>query len=288
MADNISVTAGSGTTVATDDVGGVQYQRVKIAWGADGSATDASNAAPFPVYLATVANTQPVSGTVAATQSGTWNVTNISGTVSLPTGASTAANQASILASLGAIGDSAWASGNGSHTALLKTLATAALDTTTASPVSVRTPCDVISVTPTLDTSIYDSGDVLFATTAIAGATRAADERSALNSIAVIDKDDQKPALRLLFFKAAVTFGTINAAPSISDSDAANYLGHVDIAAADYVDLGGVSVACAKNIGLMLEAASGLTTVYVAGMLTAGTPTHTASGLVFNFGVVQS
>lgn len=34
-----------------------------------------------------------VDGTVAATQSGTWNVTNISGTVSLPTGASTAAKQ---------------------------------------------------------------------------------------------------------------------------------------------------------------------------------------------------
>lgn len=33
--------------------------------------------------------TQPVSGTIAATQSGTWNVTNVSGTVSLPTGAST-------------------------------------------------------------------------------------------------------------------------------------------------------------------------------------------------------
>lgn len=34
-----------------------------------------------------------VDGTVAATQSGTWNVNNVSGTVSLPTGAATAANQ---------------------------------------------------------------------------------------------------------------------------------------------------------------------------------------------------
>jgi hypothetical protein len=37
--------------------------------------------------------TQPVSGTVAATQSGTWNLNNISGTVSLPTGAATSAKQ---------------------------------------------------------------------------------------------------------------------------------------------------------------------------------------------------
>jgi hypothetical protein len=34
-------------------------------------------------------STQPISGTVAATQSGTWNINNISGTVSLPTGAAT-------------------------------------------------------------------------------------------------------------------------------------------------------------------------------------------------------
>lgn len=47
--------------------------------------------------------TQPVSGTVAATQSGTWNITNVSGTVSLPTGASTAANQATEIASLSSI-----------------------------------------------------------------------------------------------------------------------------------------------------------------------------------------
>lgn len=33
--------------------------------------------------------TQPVSGTVSAAQSGTWNINNISGTVSLPTGAAT-------------------------------------------------------------------------------------------------------------------------------------------------------------------------------------------------------
>lgn len=33
--------------------------------------------------------TQPVSGTVTANQGGTWNITNISGTVSLPTGAAT-------------------------------------------------------------------------------------------------------------------------------------------------------------------------------------------------------
>lgn len=39
MADNVAITAGSGTTVATDDIGGVQYQRQKLTLGPDGTAT---------------------------------------------------------------------------------------------------------------------------------------------------------------------------------------------------------------------------------------------------------
>ena len=41
MADNVAITAGSGTTVAADDIGGVMHQRVKVSLGADGSAVDA-------------------------------------------------------------------------------------------------------------------------------------------------------------------------------------------------------------------------------------------------------
>lgn len=156
MADNINVTQGTGTIIATDDVAGVQYQRVKLSQGADGSATDVSSASPLQVTLANTGSnttavkvdgsavTQPVSGTVtasaqpgvdigdvtinnaagasavniqdggnsitvdgtvAATQSGTWNVTNISGTVSLPTGAATAANQSTEITSLQLLDD---------------------------------------------------------------------------------------------------------------------------------------------------------------------------------------
>lgn len=34
MADNVAITAGAGTSIASDDIGGVQYQRVKLALGA--------------------------------------------------------------------------------------------------------------------------------------------------------------------------------------------------------------------------------------------------------------
>lgn len=39
MADNVSITAGSGTNIASDDIGGVQFQRVKMTVGGDGTNT---------------------------------------------------------------------------------------------------------------------------------------------------------------------------------------------------------------------------------------------------------
>lgn len=49
MADNVSYTPGSGVNIAADDVGGVLFQRVKIATGADGTAVDATASNPIPV-----------------------------------------------------------------------------------------------------------------------------------------------------------------------------------------------------------------------------------------------
>jgi hypothetical protein len=52
VADNTTLNTGSGgDVIATDDIGGVKHQRVKIEHGDDGSATDVSSASPLPVYL---------------------------------------------------------------------------------------------------------------------------------------------------------------------------------------------------------------------------------------------
>jgi len=51
MADNVAYTPGSGAQIAADDVGGVLYQRVKPAFGADGFAIDVSSSNPFPVQI---------------------------------------------------------------------------------------------------------------------------------------------------------------------------------------------------------------------------------------------
>lgn len=50
MADNVVLNPGAdGDTIAADDVGGVKYQVVKLAVGADGSANLVANANPIPV-----------------------------------------------------------------------------------------------------------------------------------------------------------------------------------------------------------------------------------------------
>lgn len=57
MADDVAITPGSGAVIATDDIGGRHFQRVKIAWGADGSASDVSATSPLPaetVYRTTL------------------------------------------------------------------------------------------------------------------------------------------------------------------------------------------------------------------------------------------
>ena len=66
----------------------------------------------WTVQPGNTANTTPwlvtgTGGTFPATESGTWNITNISGTVSLPTGAATAANQTNVEASAGSSSSSA-------------------------------------------------------------------------------------------------------------------------------------------------------------------------------------
>lgn len=92
MADNIQVTQGSGTVMATDDVGGVQYPRVKLTLGADNSADgDVSSSNPMP-----------------CAQSGTWNIGNVT-TVPLSNASANAVRavgQTTAVAGFSAVGSS--------------------------------------------------------------------------------------------------------------------------------------------------------------------------------------
>lgn len=87
MADNITfqstvATPPSGAVVATDDVGGVQYQKVKIDLGGDGASSPLTSGNPMPVTGTVTANagtgTQAVSlATLPALVAGTANIGDI-------------------------------------------------------------------------------------------------------------------------------------------------------------------------------------------------------------------
>ncbi len=48
--DNTTINGGiGGDVIATDDIGGVKHQRVKVEFGADGVATDVSLTNPLPI-----------------------------------------------------------------------------------------------------------------------------------------------------------------------------------------------------------------------------------------------
>lgn len=81
MADNVVTNPGvGGATFASDDIGGIQYPRVKVTFGDDGAAVDASATNPLPIVL-TAAQIATLQASLDTTSSGT--ITGASQNISL-------------------------------------------------------------------------------------------------------------------------------------------------------------------------------------------------------------
>ena len=155
---------------------------------------------------------------------------------------------------------------SGTVTANLSATDNAVLDTIDAAIDAVDATTQVRYVTVSMSTpsDAQDAGDVIAATQAVAACCPANDQPGLLQSLVLIDTDDQKVNIKAVFFSANTALGTEDAAPDIDDTEALTVIGIVDIAAADYVDLGGAAVATIKNIGLPITPASGTDDIYVA------------------------
>lgn len=141
----------------------------------------------------------------------------------------------------------------------------------------------IVDVTPVCDTSAYTAADVLFDSTAVAGAVRVSGGKSVLESVTLLDEDDQTAAvINLFFLRSNVSLGTANAAISITDANAREIQGWVSLAATDFADLIASRVATKTNIGLVVQPTTG-TSIWVAAQC-AGTPTQTASGIKLRLG----
>jgi len=105
MADNVAVTAGAGTTVATDDVAGVHFQKIKVDAGGDGASVPViagrqAAAASVPVVVANedktifgaVDETAPVTDTASSGLNGrlqriAQRITDLLASIGITTGA---------------------------------------------------------------------------------------------------------------------------------------------------------------------------------------------------------
>lgn len=147
----------------------------------------------------------------------------------------------------------------------------------------VATGGNVVQVTPVLDTSAYTANDVLFGATEVAGAVRVSGGRAKLVSLTWLDEDDQAAAnIAIYITRSAVGVGTANSAPDITDANARELLGHIALASTELIDLTGCKFGSLENLNLIVEPTTG-TSIWISAT-TAGTPTHTASGIKINLG----
>ena len=154
-----------------------------------------------------------------------------------------------------------------------------------ANGLQVVTASTVIDLTLSLSTSpAYSDGDVLFAAQELTNAVRASGGTGVIQSIVVIDQDDQGQAMDIVISDSTITLGTENSAVSISDADAAKILGIVEVTGSDYVDLVNSQLATIKNIGI--EIMPDATGVFLSGV-SRGTGTYTASGILLRVGISQ-
>jgi len=155
-----------------------------------------------------------------------------------------------------------------------------------ANAIPVKALDDVITIDATVDTNAYAEGDVLFATQEVAGFSTAADITSILQSVTVIDPDDQGIGIDLIFFNANTTLGTENSAPDLDDTEVLTVIGRAQVGAGSFYDLGANRVACVYGIGLPMKAGTG-GSVWMAG-IARGAPTYAGGHVYFKLGVLRN
>lgn len=153
----------------------------------------------------------------------------------------------------------------------------------------VWTPGDVLSVTPVIDTNIYAAGDAVGGVQTLTNAVRVSGGVGVLDTLSIIDADNEKANLTILFFESNPAAATVaNNAAFVWSTDLAKYIGKINVVTADYESINSKAVATLRGLGLRLKA-SGSRNLYAVVVLTSGTPTYSAAGdLTFRYGFAQN
>ena len=145
---------------------------------------------------------------------------------------------------------------------------------------------DLIDVDPVCEAASNADGDVIFTFTEIPNAVAVDGGSCLLHSVQLLDDDDNGAKIDLVFQTNDTTLGTIGEAVSESDANAGNILGYVQLET--YFDGINWQISSKTNIGLVLKAASGTKSLYVAGVNRNGdAQTATAAGIHLRIGVIK-
>ena len=146
----------------------------------------------------------------------------------------------------------------------------------------------VVTATMSLDTSAYANADLLADTQAVDGVFRVVNGTGVINSLVVIDEDDQTLyTFSVVFLDGTGSLGTENSAPSATDAVCRTILGKVDFATTDGLDYGGSKVYTKQGLNIPVSAIADTDDLGLALIVITGTPTHTAAGIRVRIGITQ-
>lgn len=293
MADNVSITAGAGTTIAADDIGGVQHQRVKLSLGADGAATDAlggAGAVASGVQRVTLASDDPavaVLGAAADAVAVQADVGTISAKLRLVTAqlyqimtaaqiiddwdetdrakVNIIAGQAGIAAGAGAVSAS-----------------TPRVTLASDAPAPVAGYSAEVTLTRTNDTNVYAANDVIGAATGSTAALTFTNMGPSGGRIIIVSAELEIQAAAIISGETSYRLYLYNVTPpgaygdntahDLPSGDRAAFLGYVDLGTP--ADLGSTLFVQTDNIMKALKLSG---TSIFAYLVTVGTYTPTAS-----------
>lgn len=151
--------------------------------------------------------------------------------------------------------------------------------------INIRRELKTIKSTPSLTAGVYKSGDVV-ALMHLPNAVRTRGWSGTIKNIVIIDKDDQGIEMDVHCYDSAPASEPAKRATlNVTDADQELFIGSV-AAISSYEDFVVNKTATKGSIDLNFDAASDSTDIYCIAV-TQGTPTYTASGLVFKFMIEQ-
>lgn len=140
-----------------------------------------------------------------------------------------------------------------------------------------------ISVTPTITAGAYSAKDAVGGMMTFANAARVSGGHGVINSLTIVDKDDEKAQLELWVFNADPSGVADNAPMDFADADMAKLVGIIPISTADYYSLLDNGAACIRGVLLQFDCAA---TSLFAQLKCVGTPTYTGtSDLIVTLGI---